>query len=486
MEQGKVLRRRGLIAGMAAVAAGVIAAKTADSVSASDGDNPRIGIQNVNTHGMTHLSAAARPVMQGCSGSSKPAMMPGWPLRPQGSEKAINATSFKKNGVTSYTNIAGSAYAGVQDRSAGGLATASSVKSTGGGGSYGVWGKTDSRQGRHRYRHRPRHRRVRGRRAVRRRRPERYHQQQHRRPRLLHHGLRCLRLLRRRPGVFGTTTAPGNAGLAGLVSTPGTAAFAGTATVPTAFAGFFTGDVFVNGNFTVLDPTGSTARSPIPTAAIASSTRWSPPRAGWRTSARDNWPTARRRSPSILTSPRWSRRTTTTSSSPRVIPRARAGGGRTARGRLHGAGTQRRHLQRRVQLAVWRQTEDGARRRRGWRSSDAESSHSLAATTCPSCWNRPRIRASEDDARADDARADEEPRAGADDARADDAGAEEVTTISLPSRDTGRRSAPPGVCAPHADSITPRLVSLPIAATSANSSQHSSDGDRVPTYECRG
>lgn len=57
------------------------------------------------------------------------------------------------------------------------------------------------------------------------------------------------------PGVFGTTTAAQNAGLAGLVSTAGTAAFAGTATVPGAFAGFFTGDVFVNGNFTVQDPT---------------------------------------------------------------------------------------------------------------------------------------------------------------------------------------------------------------------------------------
>lgn len=57
------------------------------------------------------------------------------------------------------------------------------------------------------------------------------------------------------PGVFGTTTAAQNAGLAGIASTPGTAAFAGTATVATAYAGFFTGDVFVNGNFTVQDPT---------------------------------------------------------------------------------------------------------------------------------------------------------------------------------------------------------------------------------------
>jgi hypothetical protein len=56
-------------------------------------------------------------------------------------------------------------------------------------------------------------------------------------------------------GVFGTTTKAGFSGLAGIVSTAGTAAFAGTATVPTAFAGFFTGDVFVNGNFTVNDPT---------------------------------------------------------------------------------------------------------------------------------------------------------------------------------------------------------------------------------------
>jgi hypothetical protein len=56
-------------------------------------------------------------------------------------------------------------------------------------------------------------------------------------------------------GVFGTTTASGFSALGGIVSTPNTAAFAGTATVPTAFAGFFTGDVFVNGDFTVLDPT---------------------------------------------------------------------------------------------------------------------------------------------------------------------------------------------------------------------------------------
>lgn len=56
-------------------------------------------------------------------------------------------------------------------------------------------------------------------------------------------------------GIVGTTTASGNAGLAGIVGTPNTAAFAGTATVAGAFAGFFTGDVFVNGNFTVLDPT---------------------------------------------------------------------------------------------------------------------------------------------------------------------------------------------------------------------------------------
>jgi hypothetical protein len=55
--------------------------------------------------------------------------------------------------------------------------------------------------------------------------------------------------------VLGITTAPGFAGLGGIANVTGTAAFAGTSTNPNAFAGFFTGDVFVNGNFTVNDPT---------------------------------------------------------------------------------------------------------------------------------------------------------------------------------------------------------------------------------------
>jgi hypothetical protein len=56
-------------------------------------------------------------------------------------------------------------------------------------------------------------------------------------------------------GVLGSTTAPGNVGVGGIANIAGTAAFAGTSTNPNAFAGFFTGDVFVNGNFTVNDPT---------------------------------------------------------------------------------------------------------------------------------------------------------------------------------------------------------------------------------------
>jgi hypothetical protein len=56
-------------------------------------------------------------------------------------------------------------------------------------------------------------------------------------------------------GVLGVTTASGNAGLGGITNIAGTAAFAGTSTNPSAFAGFFTGDVLVNGNFTVVDPT---------------------------------------------------------------------------------------------------------------------------------------------------------------------------------------------------------------------------------------
>ena len=118
------------------------------------------------------------------------------------------------------------------------------------------------------------------------------------------------------PGVFGTTTAAQNAGLAGLVSTPGTAAFAGTRTVPNAFAGFFTGDVFVNGNFTVLDPTKKHGAIAHPDGCYRSCTAWSHRRVGWRTSARGNWWAGRRTSRSIPTSPRWSRPRTTTSSSP--------------------------------------------------------------------------------------------------------------------------------------------------------------------------
>jgi hypothetical protein len=56
-------------------------------------------------------------------------------------------------------------------------------------------------------------------------------------------------------GVLGISNAPGNVGIGGIANISGTAAFAGTSTNPNAFAGFFTGDVFVNGNFTVNDPT---------------------------------------------------------------------------------------------------------------------------------------------------------------------------------------------------------------------------------------
>lgn len=56
-------------------------------------------------------------------------------------------------------------------------------------------------------------------------------------------------------GVLGSTTATGYSGLTGTTNTANTAAFAATSTNPNAFAGFFTGDIFVNGNFTVLDPT---------------------------------------------------------------------------------------------------------------------------------------------------------------------------------------------------------------------------------------
>jgi hypothetical protein len=252
MGQGKVLRRRGLLAGAAAVAAGAIAAKSAQSVQAGNGDIITVGSDinsiTLETHltGSTNQSSSLLHLSQNGQGMGLDVIADG--------NRAIYAWSGNNDGIVAQSNVGGS-FAGVHGFGGGTSGNGVIGEATGGASAYGVWGKTDIGRGVYGtasstgigvqgsggqygvfgvssgaassigvYGFSPT-------------------------------GFGVYGASNGGPGVFGTTTLAGNAGLAGLVSTPNTAAFAGTATVPTAFAGFFTGDVFVNGNFTVLDPT---------------------------------------------------------------------------------------------------------------------------------------------------------------------------------------------------------------------------------------
>jgi hypothetical protein len=145
MEQGKVLRRRGLLAGAAAVAAGVIAAKTADSVRAGNGDLITAGSDITGVTLETHLSGSTNQ-QQGLFHLSQSGQGVGLKVIADGNQ-GIYVWSGNNDGIFSQANVGGSNFAGLHGLGGGQSGNGVIGEANGSGGAYGVWGKTDSGRG---------------------------------------------------------------------------------------------------------------------------------------------------------------------------------------------------------------------------------------------------------------------------------------------------------------------------------------------------
>jgi len=245
----KVFGRRGLIAGAAAVAAAMVAAKTADSVKAN-GEVITVGSDissiTVETHlsGSTGQAVALLHLSQGGLGSALDAVSAGVTTGP-----GIYAYSSTSDGVHGQAASNNSTAAGLHgDAVPGGNAVIGECILA--SNSYGVWGKTDI-----------------GKAVV---------------GQASGSGLGGLFMSGSSNGVqgsttgtgvvagvygtsataygvIGSTTAPGYSGLTAITGTPGVAALAATSTNAGAYAAYFQGTTVVQGNFAVVGGNKSAA-----------------------------------------------------------------------------------------------------------------------------------------------------------------------------------------------------------------------------------
>jgi hypothetical protein len=234
----KVFGRRGMIAGAAAVAATMVAAKTADSVKAN-GEVITVGsyIQTITAE--THLagSMAANNALMHLSENGQ-----GLGLESYANAQGVLGWSLLNNGVDGTTNSNNASCAGVYGY---GVPGGNGVvgESTGSAGSYGVWGKTDT-----------------GKAVVGQASGSGFGGSF---TSSTNHGVHgstfgtgvvagVYGTSTTAYGVIGRTTAPGYSGLTAITGTPGVAALAATSTVPTAYAAYFQGTTVVQGNFFVV------------------------------------------------------------------------------------------------------------------------------------------------------------------------------------------------------------------------------------------
>jgi hypothetical protein len=143
-ERGKVLRRRGLLAGAAAVAAGMMAAKSADAVKAN-GEVITVGSQITGITVETHLTGStgnvAIPIFhasQDGTGSAIHAIS----TSPSGGS-GLYALSYGSDGVYGTTSVGGGSIAAIHGSSTNTSGNGVVGECTGGTTAYGVWGKTD-------------------------------------------------------------------------------------------------------------------------------------------------------------------------------------------------------------------------------------------------------------------------------------------------------------------------------------------------------
>ncbi len=248
LEQGKVLKRRGILAAAGAAVAGLVAKQASTPVAAAfalqgDFDNPSTA--NTNIHGggavppwastrpinpvfsvqctvTTHDAIAAKTTGVGGTGGSAfyGETVDGFALQAiaTGAGNAVDATAYAGNALVGQTT---NGMYGVYGYTQNGISGVFGIAASADTGSAGVFGSATNGSG------------VFGATSG--------------------SGLVAgvLGQSGTAYGVLGRTTALGYSGLAGTTNTPGTAALAATSTTPSAFAAYFQGFTYVQGDFAV-------------------------------------------------------------------------------------------------------------------------------------------------------------------------------------------------------------------------------------------